>query len=88
MQKKVGDKDYNLLNFFFIYQKKKDNNLLNFFRNTKVFFFYLFKYGYGSFVCRWYTYLNSDFKRGGWSPEEDILLCEVGFTYKLHFLHG
>lgn len=38
MQKKVGEKDYNLLNFFFIY-KKKDNNLLNFFRNTKVFFF-------------------------------------------------
>lgn len=28
--------------------------------------------------CRWYTYLNSDFKKGGWSPEEDILLCEVG----------
>jgi myb proto-oncogene protein len=26
---------------------------------------------------RWYTYLNSDFKRGGWSPEEDTLLCEV-----------
>ncbi|MBA0738508.1 hypothetical protein Gogos_011847, partial [Gossypium gossypioides] len=25
---------------------------------------------------RWYTYLNSDFKRGGWSPEEDMLLCE------------
>jgi hypothetical protein len=29
------------------------------------------------FVCRWYTYLNSDFKRGGWSPEEDMLLCEA-----------
>jgi len=27
--------------------------------------------------ARWYTYLNSDFKKGGWSPEEDILLCEV-----------
>ncbi|KAG2707238.1 hypothetical protein I3760_05G139400 [Carya illinoinensis] len=26
---------------------------------------------------RWYTYLNSDFKKGGWSPEEDILLCEA-----------
>ncbi|RAL37646.1 hypothetical protein DM860_000340 [Cuscuta australis] len=26
---------------------------------------------------RWYTYLNSDFKRGGWSPEEDVLLCEA-----------
>ncbi|MBA0798395.1 hypothetical protein Gohar_008987, partial [Gossypium harknessii] len=25
---------------------------------------------------RWYTYLNSDFKKGGWSPEEDMLLCE------------
>lgn len=28
-------------------------------------------------MCRWFTYLNSDFKKGGWSPEEDILLCEV-----------
>ncbi|KAL0408676.1 UNVERIFIED_CONTAM: Transcription factor [Sesamum radiatum] len=27
--------------------------------------------------CRWFTYLNSDFKRGGWSPEEDMLLCEI-----------
>ncbi|XP_050375201.1 transcription factor MYB124-like isoform X3 [Argentina anserina] len=26
---------------------------------------------------RWYTYLNSDFKKGGWSPEEDMLLCEA-----------
>ncbi|CAH2037745.1 unnamed protein product [Thlaspi arvense] len=26
---------------------------------------------------RWYTYLNADFKRGGWSPEEDMLLCEA-----------
>ncbi|CAH8355307.1 unnamed protein product [Eruca vesicaria subsp. sativa] len=26
---------------------------------------------------RWYTYLNSDFKRGGWTPEEDTLLCEA-----------
>ncbi|CAL5331699.1 unnamed protein product [Camellia sinensis] len=26
---------------------------------------------------KWYTYLNSDFKKGGWSPEEDLLLCEV-----------
>ncbi|XP_019427921.1 PREDICTED: uncharacterized protein LOC109336023 isoform X2 [Lupinus angustifolius] len=26
---------------------------------------------------RWYTYLNSDFKKGGWSPEEDKLLCEA-----------
>ncbi|KAK4720411.1 hypothetical protein R3W88_010644 [Solanum pinnatisectum] len=24
---------------------------------------------------RWFTYLNSDFKKGGWSPEEDMLLC-------------
>ncbi|CAL5421596.1 unnamed protein product [Camellia sinensis] len=24
----------------------------------------------------WYTYLNSDFKKGGWSPEEDSFLCE------------
>ncbi|PNY02469.1 MYB transcription factor, partial [Trifolium pratense] len=28
---------------------------------------------------RWYTYLNSDFKKGGWSPEEDMLLCECEF---------
>lgn len=34
---------------------------------------------YFSFWCRWYTYLNSDFKKGGWSPEEDMLLCEVKF---------
>ncbi|KAL5100313.1 hypothetical protein RYX36_004640 [Vicia faba] len=26
---------------------------------------------------RWYTYLNSDFKKGGWSPDEDMLLCEA-----------
>lgn len=26
---------------------------------------------------RWYTYLNSDAKKGGWSPEEDMLLCEA-----------
>ncbi|KAJ9709243.1 hypothetical protein PVL29_000952 [Vitis rotundifolia] len=26
---------------------------------------------------RWYTYLNSDFKKGGWSPEEDLILCEA-----------
>ncbi|KAI3911766.1 hypothetical protein MKW92_012300 [Papaver armeniacum] len=26
---------------------------------------------------RWYTYLNSDFKKGGWSPEEDMVLCEA-----------
>ncbi|KAK4764648.1 hypothetical protein SAY86_025738 [Trapa natans] len=26
---------------------------------------------------RWCTYLNSDFKKGGWSPEEDVLLCEA-----------
>ncbi|KAK7269081.1 hypothetical protein RIF29_21797 [Crotalaria pallida] len=25
---------------------------------------------------RWYTYLNSDIKKGGWSVEEDMLLCE------------
>ncbi|KAK6931206.1 SANT/Myb domain [Dillenia turbinata] len=26
---------------------------------------------------RWYTYLNCDSKKGGWSPEEDLLLCEA-----------
>ncbi|XP_077213198.1 transcription factor MYB124-like [Tasmannia lanceolata] len=26
---------------------------------------------------RWYTYLNSDCKKGGWSPEEDMILCEA-----------
>ncbi|MCD7466504.1 hypothetical protein HAX54_003271 [Datura stramonium] len=26
---------------------------------------------------KWFTYLNSDFKKGGWSPEEDMLLCEA-----------
>ncbi|XP_024995021.1 transcription factor MYB124-like isoform X2 [Cynara cardunculus var. scolymus] len=26
---------------------------------------------------RWFTYLNSDFKKGGWTPEEDIILCEA-----------
>ncbi|KAK6788876.1 hypothetical protein RDI58_012675 [Solanum bulbocastanum] len=26
---------------------------------------------------RWFTYLNSDFKKGGWTPEEDMLLCEA-----------
>ncbi|KOM31457.1 hypothetical protein LR48_Vigan01g101200 [Vigna angularis] len=26
---------------------------------------------------KWYTYLNSDFKKGGWSAEEDMLLCEA-----------
>ncbi|GMH15320.1 hypothetical protein Nepgr_017161 [Nepenthes gracilis] len=26
---------------------------------------------------RWYTYLNSDFKMGVWSPEEDMLLLEA-----------
>ncbi|KAL4569555.1 hypothetical protein LXL04_025195 [Taraxacum kok-saghyz] len=26
---------------------------------------------------RWFTYLNSDFKKGGWSHEEDMLLCEA-----------
>ncbi|OWM75959.1 transcription factor MYB124-like isoform X2 [Punica granatum] len=30
---------------------------------------------------RWYTYLNSDFKKGGWSPEEDLLLCEAQRIY-------
>nr|GMC88145.1 transcriptional activator Myb [Ipomoea batatas]GME03993.1 transcriptional activator Myb [Ipomoea batatas] len=30
-----------------------------------------------SCLCRWFTYLNSDFKKGGWSPEEDVLLCEA-----------
>ncbi|XP_020080777.1 transcription factor MYB124-like isoform X2 [Ananas comosus] len=26
---------------------------------------------------RWYTYLNSECKKGGWSTEEDMLLCEA-----------
>ncbi|XP_023742983.1 transcription factor MYB124 [Lactuca sativa] len=26
---------------------------------------------------RWFTYLNSDFKKGGWSHEEDMLLCQA-----------
>ncbi|KAL8227538.1 hypothetical protein R6Q57_015122 [Mikania cordata] len=26
---------------------------------------------------RWFTYLNSDFKKGGWTQEEDMLLCEA-----------
>ncbi|KAK1381790.1 putative transcription factor MYB-HB-like family [Heracleum sosnowskyi] len=26
---------------------------------------------------RWYTYLNSDFQTRGWSPEEDMFLCEA-----------
>ncbi|KAL1539416.1 Myb-like DNA-binding domain [Salvia divinorum] len=30
---------------------------------------------------RWFTYLNSDFKKGGWSPEEDMLLCEAQRVY-------
>nr|QIG55701.1 MYB transcription factor [Paeonia suffruticosa] len=30
---------------------------------------------------RWYTYLNSDFKKGGWTPEEDMLLCEAQKIY-------
>ncbi|KAK4741379.1 hypothetical protein SAY87_024967 [Trapa incisa] len=30
---------------------------------------------------RWYTYLNSDFKKGGWTPEEDLLLCEAQRVY-------
>ncbi|KAL8532529.1 hypothetical protein ACS0TY_008938 [Phlomoides rotata] len=30
---------------------------------------------------RWFTYLNSDFKKGGWSPEEDMLLCEAQKIY-------
>ncbi|RYR25351.1 hypothetical protein Ahy_B02g059048 [Arachis hypogaea] len=30
---------------------------------------------------KWYTYLNSDFKKGGWSPEEDMLLCEAQKLY-------
>ncbi|KAL4580948.1 hypothetical protein LXL04_017154 [Taraxacum kok-saghyz] len=35
--------------------------------------------------CRWFTYLNSDFKKGGWSHEEDMLLCEpqkISATHK------
>ncbi|KAF9625398.1 hypothetical protein IFM89_022383 [Coptis chinensis] len=30
---------------------------------------------------RWYTYLNSDFKKGGWSHEEDMILCEAQKMY-------
>ncbi|KAF6138633.1 hypothetical protein GIB67_032527 [Kingdonia uniflora] len=30
---------------------------------------------------RWYTYLNADFERGGWSLEEDKLLCEAQKRY-------
>ncbi|XP_042024998.1 transcription factor MYB124-like isoform X2 [Salvia splendens] len=30
---------------------------------------------------RWFTYLNSDFKKGGWLPEEDMLLCEAQRVY-------
>ncbi|MQL71773.1 hypothetical protein Taro_004110 [Colocasia esculenta] len=26
---------------------------------------------------RWYTYLNVECKKGGWSPEEDMILCEA-----------
>ncbi|KAL4573826.1 hypothetical protein LXL04_020645 [Taraxacum kok-saghyz] len=26
---------------------------------------------------RWFTYLNFDFKKGGWSHEDDMLLCEA-----------
>ncbi|KAK1376500.1 Transcription factor MYB88 [Heracleum sosnowskyi] len=26
---------------------------------------------------RWFTYLNSDYKKGGWSAEEDNLLCQA-----------
>lgn len=36
---------------------------------------------------RWYTYLNSDFKKGGWSPEEDMLLCEVTDSFYMHKLY-
>ncbi|KAL4556655.1 hypothetical protein LXL04_034809 [Taraxacum kok-saghyz] len=35
--------------------------------------------------CRWFTYLNSDFKKGGWSHEEDMFLCEpqkISATHK------
>ncbi|KAH0460308.1 hypothetical protein IEQ34_010971 [Dendrobium chrysotoxum] len=28
-------------------------------------------------VCRWLTYLNTECKKGGWSQEEDMLLCEA-----------
>lgn len=43
-------------------------------------------FGLNVFMYRWFTYLNSDFKKGGWSPEEDILLCEVMIF--IHFLLG
>ncbi|KAK4371040.1 hypothetical protein RND71_010515 [Anisodus tanguticus] len=32
---------------------------------------------------KWFTYLNSDFKKGGWSHEEDMLLCEKKITRPL-----
>ncbi|GER49534.1 myb domain protein 88 [Striga asiatica] len=35
---------------------------------------------------RWFTYLNSDFKKGGWSPEEDMLLLILVFYLYLNFL--
>ncbi|KMZ71316.1 hypothetical protein ZOSMA_182G00050 [Zostera marina] len=30
---------------------------------------------------RWYTYLNTECKKGGWSQEEDALLCEAQRIY-------
>ena len=55
------------------------------------FLFVLFNRIMGFGFWRWYTYLNSDFKRGGWSPEEDTLLCEVlhlffFFCYYIEFV--
>ena len=41
------------------------------------YWFWLFLIDFVEKYCRWYTYLNSDFKKGGWSPKEDLLLCEV-----------
>ncbi|KAG8383104.1 hypothetical protein BUALT_Bualt05G0150100 [Buddleja alternifolia] len=35
---------------------------------------------------RWFTYLNSDFKKGGWSPEEDMLLSSEGLCRHRRYL--
>lgn len=32
---------------------------------------------------RWYTYLNSECKKGSWTEEEDMILCEVNTLARL-----
>ncbi|KAL4583399.1 hypothetical protein LXL04_007970 [Taraxacum kok-saghyz] len=39
---------------------------------------------WGLLKCRWFTYLNSDFNKGGWSHEEDMLLCEPQKISAMH----